>query len=92
LGRCDIGDDEKIEEAELDEISKLQKELSEFDKQRTFSNKKDVAIFIPNRVLIFPDQVLKIALKSFIKFYFIKHVLNLFYSFLSLQNNNNLEN
>ena len=42
---------------------------------------KDVAIFIPNRVLIFPDQVLKIALKSFIKFYFIKHVLNLFYSF-----------
>ena len=34
-----------MSEAELDEISKLQKELSEFDKQRTFSNKKDVEYY-----------------------------------------------
>jgi len=36
---------EKMSEAELDEISKLQKEFSEFDKQRTLSNKKDIEYF-----------------------------------------------
>jgi len=36
---------EKMSEAELDEISKLQKEFSEFSKQRTLSNKKDIEYF-----------------------------------------------
>ena len=36
---------EKMSEAELDEISKLQKEFSEFGKQRTLANKKDIEYF-----------------------------------------------
>ena len=42
---------EKMSEAELDEISKLQKEFSEFDKQRTLSNKKDIEYFIKTNKL-----------------------------------------
>ena len=34
-----------MSEAELDEISKLQKEFSEFGKQRTLVNKKDIEYF-----------------------------------------------
>ena len=36
---------EKMSEAELDEISKLKNEFSEFDKQRTLANKKDIEYF-----------------------------------------------
>ena len=36
---------EKASDDELAEITKLQKELSEFSKSRTFSDKKDVAFF-----------------------------------------------
>ena len=36
---------EKAYDDELDEITKLQKKLSEFSKSRTFSDKKDVAFF-----------------------------------------------
>ena len=36
---------EKASDDELDEITKLQKKLSEFSKSRTFSDKKDVAFF-----------------------------------------------
>ena len=39
---------EKMSEAELDEISKLQKEFSELDKQRTLANKKDIEYFKNN--------------------------------------------
>ena len=63
MGRCDIGDDEKIEEAELDEISKLQKELSEFDKQRTFSNKKDVEYY--NKLIKYKKFNVHICLSGF---------------------------
>jgi len=40
-----LSKNEKMSEAELDEISKLQKEFSEFEKQRTLLNKKDIAYF-----------------------------------------------
>ena len=40
-----------MSEAELDEISKLQKEFTEFDKQRTLSNKKDIEYFIKTNKL-----------------------------------------